>query len=483
MNTNAPVSSAKLSNNIFSKFKETVARFYLTYVCLLIFTLLTIIEPFIRYWHEDRFKLLFQNLYMCLTIGVYWFISAKLFAENRKRSNLTLSLLGILFIIFVGHAFTSLDIETTCILGLMSTIPFLTVAPFMFKKVENKDFWAFALKVNIILFFSLALWLLVWAIFTAILFITILFIESSFDLPSAIYGTKSPSLFIISYNVFLLGYPITAIYFLCNLPKSIKFDDYKKKTVLVIRFLLTYLIPLVLTYISILYANIIKTVIQLKTFPHELLFSPPQDRVEYLIPMIVCAGTIGIIIHLLSYPFKNDNKILRFFYQHFYKLFIPIVLCLLAILGFRIYLYGLTGFQCFATLIAIWFISLSIINVFSKQNFSIKLVPFFLSILLMFCSFNLDGINKLSFYSQKTALKKMLTKNHVLVNEKMTSTHSRISKKEEARIKFIIWKITANDRGLNYIKSWLSEDQIKQLEKEQYPYYINQVIFNIMGLS
>lgn len=182
--------------------------------------------------------------------------------------------------------------------------------------------------------------------------------------------------------------------------------------------------------------------------------------------LISCFGIAGIMIHLLSYPFRKDSKMLQLFYEYFHIAFALMILLLVIAIGIRIQQYGLTGKRYIIVLLTVWFIALSVSRVFTRKYFSIKFAPLFLSILLILFSFGPFGITKLPIAHQIALLKTILIKNFILVKGKVTPTHTKISSETASRIKSIVEYLVVAGGDMGSMKNWFGEVQFNSIEIE-----------------
>ncbi|MHA1539250.1 MAG: DUF4153 domain-containing protein [Alphaproteobacteria bacterium] len=418
--------------------QETFKRFPLSYLSLLSFALLSINQIHNLELIEEN---LLARIIALTTLSFTWFTAIKFYAESQKYS-LKKYLLVALIPFALLSAYTLSFYATPLFLLLFSAAIgfFWMAAPFFRRKTTDTAFWSFNAEIGIASFFiSIAIFLLASGISITLLSIDYLF---SVDINYRVY-----------LDVWILvPYIIGGIYFLSIIPQ--KFDAAKayplpKALKSMIAYILT---PLVVIYFVVLYAYIIKIIVQ---------WDLPKGNLGY---MITAFGSIGIAIHLMAFSLKNSSTVLvKNFYNLFYAALIPPVLVLFIGLYTRISAYGVTEQRYALLLSGLWFLGLAIYSLLKKEKFQLKHIPLSLAALLVLSSFGPWGMEGYSTISQVNRLEKMLVKNDVLKENKFSKEHAKLSFADEKEIGSIV-DYFYDQHKLNALQKWLPEDSALHAE-------------------
>ena len=161
---------------------------------------------------------------------------------------------------------------------------------------------------------------------------------------------------------------------LSAIPKDFqpKGTGYPKGIVFIFSYILA---PLIIGYLGILYAYIIKILIE---------WNLPKGNITY---MVLAFGLIGIFTHIFSYPIRDTGtKLLKIVYRYFYyALLAPIALLFIGI-GVRISDYGITEKRYLVVIFAVWFL-LSSAYFILKKELKFKNIIFTISTMLILSSF------------------------------------------------------------------------------------------------
>ncbi|MBP7274270.1 MAG: DUF4153 domain-containing protein, partial [Saprospiraceae bacterium] len=201
------------------------------------------------------------------------------------------------------------------------------------------------------------------------------------------------------------------------------------------------LLPLVSVYLVILYAYILKIVMQ---------WSLPIGWVSYL---VIGFSVAGMLCFLLLYPFgeyERQSWIARF-NRLFYILIIPLIIMLFVAIGYRVMEYGITENRYYVLLSAIWLLSMAIYFNISKRD-NIAVIPITLSIIAFLSAFGPWGASSLSESSQYNRLKNYFIKNEILKNGKVNLKHKTVSEEDRKEITEIV-RYFENRKNLTALSS------------------------------
>lgn len=230
---------------------------------------------------------------------------------------------------------------------MLGSLLFLSSAPFLYNNLSNKDFCAH----NLLLFYSFVYsWLLA---ILLVLFVVLANTASEVLLSISLSGKY------VDDVIAVIMYLILPNVFLVRISKSVIEPDYTKFA----RFMLVkFIVPFLLVSFLILYLYIFKFI-----FIH-------QQVVSYSSNYTLGIGSLGILVHIFSYPIRNDSTMLfKFFYRYFYWLLI---------LPIFIILEQIDKFNLLKLLVLAWLVFSIVYNVFLKE-IKLKDIALCLSILFL----------------------------------------------------------------------------------------------------
>ena len=349
------------------------------------------------------------NVFLCCIIGGVSNIALVVSKESHQwsTSQYWLGILGILFflvLLYFGFLPSSYEIFNTSLFRLpfqiASLILFLhlviSFVPFI-NKGSEEDFWEYNkdLFLNIVEsgFYSFFLF--------AGLSIAILALDKLFgiDIDSLAY----PRLLFFLVGIF------NTLYFLSKYP-TVYYDNQIKTPIKAFLIFSQYiLIPLVLIYMTILYAYGLQI-----AFNWEL----PEGWVSQLSLWFSVVGIFAYLLNYFNYKF-SDFKITDYYKKHFFLvLLLPIALVFIAIYR-RISEYGITELRYVVALLGVWLLGVALYFNLSKSK-NIRVIPISLSVFVLipiilgpFSMFNA------TLSSQKKQFKQLLIDNGSLIDQEL----------------------------------------------------------------
>jgi hypothetical protein len=219
-----------------------------------------------------------------------------------------------------------------------------------------------------------------------------------------------------------------------------------------LRFLVQWLlVPMVIVYLVVLYAYIVKILIQWRL---------PEGEVAWVVSSYAATG---VVVNLISAPWRNDEaEHIRFFQRWFYPaLFAPIAVLALAA-WIRIQEYGITEPRYLLVLVTVWLFILALAFSFGLKR--LMLAPLSLALLLFAAAFGPWGAAEVSARSQLVRLETTLTEAGLLQNGNLTPAQSRVafdvSKKISGGIAYLI------ERGRQkLIAPWFEGLEVDDLDR------------------
>jgi hypothetical protein len=310
-------------------------------------------------------------------------------------------------------------------------------------------------------------------LFTAAIFAIVLYAGLSLALAALdhLFGMNVP---IKRYGElwFIINGIFTTWFFLAGIPQDLtsleSSTDYPKGIKIFAQYIL---FPLVLVYLVILYAYLIKIVVT---------WNWPQGWVSKL---ILGFSATGIFSLLLLYPIreKAENVWIRRSSQWFYIVMIPLLFMLFPAVWRRISEYGITEGRYIAVALSIWLTGIVLYFILIKIK-SIKIIPASLCILAFIVSFGPWGAFEVSENSQVDRLKVLLTKNSILVDNKVQKTPATVSGEDVKQISSIIAYLHAI-HGYDRIQPWFTESLREDSTGRHFKYKEPELVAKMIGIE
>ena len=441
--------------NIYSSIKKSIRRFPITIAIstTLVIMLIILSEKGANLSIESR--KIFERVNMIIALGIPMSLCIKLIYEQKDNLKGIYKAIGYILgaiVLILYYKFLLKD------LNMVSTIRYIGVSIFLYlafsyipwiKRKEDYEFYIIKVFSSLFLtaIYSFVLLMGVFAIFFTIdqLFNANILGKTYYYTFLIVGGIFAPSMF-------LAKIPETnADFSEYNYPKSLKV------------LLLYIVIPLISIYTTILYIYFGKIIIT-KNWP--------QGIVSHL---VLWYSTVSVAVVFFISPILKENKWANRFKFWFPKLIIPILIMMFISMGIRINEYGITENRYFALVLGLWVLGIMLYFIFSKKQKNI-IIPIVLSIIALNSAFGPLSSFNVSKRSQNNRLKSILTRNNMLVDNKVEAA-SNISIEDKEEISMILNYFNTN-HSLENVK-YLPEDfKINNMEEVFGFSYIEKNIYN-----
>jgi hypothetical protein len=429
---------------VYLEAKQAARRFPFVLFCALaiVFTALVLIET------ESERSVGFPII-LAAALGIPLLAALKLCAEKRKWSagvSTGAQLSGVLLL--VGYAFTlptSFENEPAGFFirfGLLAAGLVLLVMIFPYlKKGELNGFWHY----NRTLYFRL----FVTAIFSVVLFAGLAIALAALDnlFGVSIPGKRYGELWVLVAGLF------APWFFLAGTPQDLdsldRIEEYPKGLKIFAQYIL---LSLVTVYLAILYAYLLKILLQ---------WNWPKGWVSSL---ILGFSAVSILSLLLMHPIRDraENAWIRSAGKWLYIILIPLIAVLFLAVTERIGDYGITESRYAGIALGIWLSAQTLYFLFSRSK-SIKFIIGSLCLLAFLMSFGPWGMLGVSQRSQVGRLSKLLTESGILVGGKVHKDRGKASHEDAQEINSIVLYLRSI-HGYDAIQSWFA-DSLKENKK------------------
>jgi hypothetical protein len=375
-------------------------------------------------------------------IGIPLLLALALCAEKRRRSSgfsLGIQLLGVLLLVGYGFSVPTALPQSPAShfirfgLLLAGSVLLTMILPYL-KKGEMNGFWQY----NKAIFFRL----FVTAVFAVVLYIglsiALTALRNLFGVP--IPGKRYGELWVLVAGLF------APWFFLSGVPKDLdgldQIEEYPKGLRIFSQYIL---LSLVIVYFLILYAYLLKILLQ---------WSWPKGWVSGL---ILGFSAVSMLALLIMHPIRDrsGNTWMRAAGKWLYIVLIPLIVVLFLAVTERIGDYGITESRYAGIALGLWLSAQVLYFLFGRSK-SIKFTIGSLCLIAFLVSFGPWGMLHVSERSQVTRLSRLLTKNGILVNGKVHKEHQDLSAEDVQDINSIVDYL---NRIHNYdaIQPWFSE--------------------------
>jgi hypothetical protein len=282
------------------------------------------------------------------------------------------------------------------------------------------------------------------------------------DVPGRRYG----ELWVFIQGIF------TPWFFLAGIPENLEnldaLTDYPKSLKIFSQYIL---IPLVLTYLIILYAYLGKIL---------LAWDWPQGWVSKLILGFIGTGFFSMmLLHPISG--RTENVWMKTASRWFFVIIIPLVVMLFFAVWRRVSEYGFTEGRYLAIALGIWLCIIIPYFIVSKKK-DIKFIPASLCVALFLVSFGPWGAFAVSEHSQITRLRGLLEKNKILVDGSIQDKHGSLAIEERTQISSII-SYLHEIHGFEGIQPWFAESLKKDSAGSSPVYREPASVARLMGIE
>ena len=415
--------------------KELAKRFPITMILIILTTFIFTISvdnDFSRSIVEN-----FEKIAVFLMIfGVGSFFTETFFNEKNKKiiSYILSGGISIIFTHLIFSEFLENEIIVYRFLAVyIITLFFITI----YKTIKKEDLKFHEYLINV--FRDLLNYTITYGILAiGITFICIIFIELILD---GEYGS-----FLLKSHVLLFGlfYVLSILYSLSNINKK-EINSFTKGLVLYV------LMPLIMVAMLIIYMYIAK-ILLLRNIPKNIIYRILAGLFVFAFPIWNMASN-----------YEQDNKTIKKIVKILPYLYIPFIFLETYSISIRINEYGITPLRYFSCAIILFQIIALVLNIYkNKEKLDLLLiVGTVFSIVLLITPLNYENISNLS---QKNRIEKYLKEN---------MSFNSLSEIEKKRVKGAYRYLKNEKNGEKYIPSYLSEDNIKQIENyslSQYEY-------------
>lgn len=407
--------------NLFPDMKKGIERFPVTVIFGLILFIVTIFSIEGSYYELAWIEYLIIAIPFSATVEL---IREKYFENKNRKFFRIINFFGTILFIFVSKMFFK-NYFAGEIINITATILIFYVLfyliPIIYRN-ENREKYLQSVVGNQIITIGFAL---------------VLFLGFS-----AIIGTVDVLLVNLSHTLYIHAFVFSSavfgvIFFVSRLKeKDESLENYALPKI--VEILICYiLIPLILIYTAILYLYFAKIIFTLKM---------PKGVVSHLV-LWYTAFSLFIIIMVTPITFKN--KFAKFYKKFFPMISVPLILLALFSINERIFQYGITENRYLVVILVIWLLFNMILYIV-KNDVKWVLISYIFAILIaVFSPFNLVTV---SINSQNKRLERLLIKNGIIQNGKITNKNDKISIKSKNEIMSVIDYFYNNTSELKWKK-------------------------------
>lgn len=418
---------------IKDNFINTIKRFPLQITYLLVINwLILYLVNFYSYWLEES-----RIISLILTLILSFFLSIWIKYFNESISNNYIKFINYVFLVLFWILFykynTILDFNNyeiiSYFLSAICIFCFLFFAPYIKSIISNNlnqnVFYAFLYKISVIILN----WAILWLILLILWSVTLVSIESLFNLDWII---SDYNLFENWFTLSLGFFP--AMYCLGRLPKKDEvFQEHLNENKFM-SFLIKYIsIPFIYIYFIILYVYSIKVILNFNDWP--------KWEVTWL---VIAFSIFWYIIYIFSYIYQQNNRFIKIFRTFFPYVVLPQILMLFYSIYLRISQYDLTINRYLTVIFWITLAIISLYFIFSKKK-NLHCIMIIISVITIIISIWPWWIFSLPESRQANQLKKLLTQYNV-VNEKGEVDYEawkkipQVNKNDiNSRIEYLCW--------------------------------------------
>ena len=407
--------------NLFPDMKKGIERFPVTVIFGIILFIIAIFSIEGSYYELAWIEYLIIAIPFSASVEL---VREKYFENKNRKFFRAINFFGTILFIFVSKMFFK-NYFAGEIINITATILIFYVLFYLIPIVyrnENREKYLQSVVGNQIITIGFAL----------VLFLGLSAIVGTIDvllinLPNTIYFDN----FVFSASVF------GVIFFVSRLKgKDESLENYSLPKI--VEVLICYiLIPLILIYTTILYLYFAKIIFTLKM---------PKGVVSHLV-LWYTAFSLFIIIMVTPITFKN--KFAKFYKKFFPMISVPLILLALFSINERIFQYGITENRYLVVILVIWLLFNMILYIV-KNDVKWVLISYIFAILIaVFSPFNLVTV---SINSQNKRLERLLIKNGIIQNGKITNKNDKISIKSKNEIMSVIDYFYNNTSELKWKK-------------------------------
>ena len=391
-------------------------------------------------FEPDVIAALYYPILMTCILGISLFLALRLWGESRGWSRTTqfkVALVGLAALV-VYYAVLPFPIKGADVFRyfqlLVGSHLLVAFVPFIGRSAGENGFWQY----NRVLFLRIALAVLYSAVLYIGLALAIAAVETllDIDLNEMIYMQLWFTI------VFVYG----AWFFLAGIPKDVRALEAVHDYPTGLRIFTQYvLIPLVVVYLAILYAYMVKILVE---------WNLPKGWVGY--PVIGVAIT-GMLALLLVYPIREraENAWIRTYSKYFYWALFPLIGLISLAIATRIDAYGITERRYAVVIATAWLFGIALYFTFWRRR-DIRIIPITLCITTLVTAIGPWSATSVSRKNQVQRLQETLVREEVLVDGALDRTPKTIEFEAEMEISNIV-KYLHDAHGLNSIRAWYAD--------------------------
>ena len=407
--------------NLFPDMKKGIERFPVTVIFGLILFIVTIFSIEGSYYELAWIEYLIIAIPFSATVEL---IREKYFENKNRKFFRIINFFGTILFIFVSkmffkNYFAGEVINVTAAVLIFYVLFYLI--PIVYRN-ENREKYLQSVVGNQIITIGFAL---------------VLFLGFS-----AIIGTVDVLLVNLSHTLYIHAFVFSSavfgvIFFVSRLKgKDESLENYSLPKI--VEVLICYiLIPLILIYTTILYLYFAKIIFTLKM---------PKGVVSHL---VLWYTAFSLFIIIMVTPITYKNKFAKFYKKLFPMISVPLILLALFSINERIFQYGITENRYLVVILVIWLLFNMILYIV-KNDVKWVLISYIFAILIaVFSPFNLVTV---SINSQNKRLERLLIKNGIIQNGKITNKNDKVSIKSKNEIMSVIDYFYNNTSELKWKK-------------------------------
>jgi hypothetical protein len=202
------------------------------------------------------------------------------------------------------------------------------------------------------------------------------------------------------------------------------------------------LLPLLGVYLLILYTYALKALVT---------WTWPVGGGTWLI-LAFCG--LGLATLFLVHPLESrGDPWFTFFARHFYPALIPLLFLLFAVIGRRVWQYGLTENRYLVLALAVWLLGITLHTLIDRRR-DLRILPASLGLVSLLASFGPWGAFEVSRKSQVQRLERILTEHGLMVGGKLAKAPGPIPREDKREIAAIAHFLEER-RRLTDLSPWL----------------------------
>lgn len=379
---------------------------------------------------------------MVAILGIPLFYVLRVFAESRAWSKwvrLAVTLAGLVALVAYYLALPvpvkGADV-VSFLLILASVLLAASFLPFLGRPGQENGFWQY----NKLMFLRLA---------AAALFAFVLWTGLSLALAAcdALLGFDVDPEFYPQ-----LWYWVTIVYsvwfFLAGIPRDVAALQQARDYPAALRVFAQYvLIPLVVLYLIILYAYMVKILVQ---------WDLPQGWVGF---PVIGVSISGLLALLLVHPVREqaEYRWIKPYARFFYWALYPLIVLIAVAIWTRIGEYGITEKRYLVVVATAWLLGIALYFTF-KRTSDIRVIPVSLCLVALLSAFGPWGATSFARRSQLGRLQELLITEEVTSDGALTRTVKRVPFESEKQISDVVQYVIVY-HGADRMRAWYAEPE------------------------